>query len=125
MIAVVVTIRRSSHPRRHCRAVAWSKIACSRREVGPLASKPGKPIKRYASGKFLRLGFETVLAASSRHGKKCLVVPLEPRFNLLGFQRPDRLGSLLVDADDLTFNAAQRDGSCGIERLPDDLAVHF
>ena len=27
-----------------------------RREVGTLASKPGKPIKGYASGKFLRLG---------------------------------------------------------------------
>jgi len=28
-------------------------MACSRREVGTLASKPGKAIKGYASGKFL------------------------------------------------------------------------
>src|SRR5436190_23488985 len=48
-------------------------VYCSRREVGTLASKPRKPIKRYASGKFLRLGFETVLAAGSRHGKQCRV----------------------------------------------------
>jgi len=37
---------------------AESGVGCSRREVGLSASKTGKPIKRYASGKFLRLGFE-------------------------------------------------------------------
>src|SRR2546427_5781143 len=35
---------------------ACDKIACSRWEVGTLASEPGKAIKRYASGKFLSLG---------------------------------------------------------------------
>src|SRR3989441_7603792 len=34
-------------------AIACYEMACSRREVGLLASKPGKPIKGYASGKFL------------------------------------------------------------------------
>src|SRR5438445_7237596 len=39
------------------RRICYRKIdfvlGCSRREVGKLASEPGKPIKRYASGKFL------------------------------------------------------------------------
>src|SRR6058998_1087129 len=51
--------RQKRVPIRHLRddePSAWAKIACSRREVGALASEPGKPIRRYASGKFLRLG---------------------------------------------------------------------
>src|SRR3989441_7341902 len=59
---------------------ACTKIACSRREAGLLASKPGKPIKRYASGKFLLLGFEAVLTAGSWHGNERFLVPLQPSF---------------------------------------------
>src|SRR2546426_6568363 len=109
MIAVVVTIRRSSHPRRHCRAVAWSKIACSRREVGLLASKPGKPIKGYASGKALPSGFEAVLAAGAGHGGQRPVVPPPPPPPLLRVPRPDGVGGLLVCSDHPTLFAAPRD----------------
>jgi len=45
-----------------------TKIACSRREVGRLASKPGKAIKGYASGKFLPLGLGSGLTSGSRNG---------------------------------------------------------
>jgi len=50
-----------------------------RREVGTLASKPGKPIKGYASGKSLPSGFEAVLAAGSRHGNQRRVALASPR----------------------------------------------
>src|SRR5947209_3866171 len=43
-------------------------LGCSRREAGPLASKPGEPIKGYASGKFLRLGLGSAVTSGSRNG---------------------------------------------------------
>ena len=72
-----------------------------------MASEPGKAIKRYASGKFLPLALEAVPTAGSRHGNQRVVVPIQPSFQLLGFQRSDWRGRLLVDADDLTFDAAE------------------
>src|SRR5438128_8671811 len=59
--------RRKRVPIRHLRddePSACEKIACSRREVGLLASEPGKPIKRYASGKFLPICVRPVWVSS-------------------------------------------------------------
>ncbi len=64
--------------------------ACSRREVGLLASKPGNPIKRYASGKLLSVGVEALLAAGLRKGNQGSVVPFQPSVHLLkGIRRFD------------------------------------
>src|SRR2546428_5137460 len=63
---------------------ACYKIAFSRREVGTLASEPGKPIRRYASGKFLSLGLEAVLAAVPRTGIRAFSPPSAQRLAPFG-----------------------------------------
>src|SRR5207245_10022620 len=63
---------------------ACYKIAFSRREVGTLASEPGKPIRRYASGKFLSLGLEAVLAAVPGTGIGAFSSPSARRFATFG-----------------------------------------
>jgi len=62
---------RGCNPARGCSRRGTNVLTvqtCSRRGVGLLASKPRKPIKRYASGKFLRLAIEAVLTGGSWHG---------------------------------------------------------
>ena len=43
-----------------------------------MASKPGKSIERYASGKFLSVGVEAALAACLRKRNQGSVVPFHP-----------------------------------------------
>src|SRR2546428_8028884 len=78
------------HFARAANDTACYKIVCSRREVGPLASKPGEPIKRYASGKFLRLDIEGALTPVPGTGEETLDGSLYSRQR---FPRPCGSGS--------------------------------
>src|SRR5947207_7851709 len=65
---------RAERPHRLAQSSTGSDAHCDgrprlRREVGALASKPAKPIGRYASGKFLLLGLGSALTFGSRNGR--------------------------------------------------------
>src|SRR5207249_6258644 len=82
--------------RENCYQPSPPPDGCSRREVGLLASEPGKTIKRYASGKFLPICVRPVRVStdscdlfdeSSSFGRMCL--GLVPRWTgHLGSIRP-------------------------------------
>ena len=89
-------------------------MACSRREVGKLASKPAKPIKRYAIGKFLRLGVEALLAAGLRKGNQGSVLPSQRGVHLLkGIRRFDTVER--ESGEPASTRNASRKNSAGTE----------